>query len=508
MKKRKRRRLLYRSWEHFMRKNDISLRIYLSFVFILIIAVVLLGTIFIHMYQRNYTDSYTMLLTKQGKKISKRVSNMYAKGKLDQYIKYSGYVDELEKAENTDVWIMSNEDAERPLSEDYTNAEMAEGDLTEEMYQVQQGAFHGKISSSSSYDKAYGMVILRVAVPIFEKDADQVIGCVMMISMIDRQTMGLDEGKHLIIFSALVAILVSFVIALILTRYLSIPINKIKKDINKLAAGEYTEIHAFSRSRQLMALEEQLNYLSSRLAKSEEERENLEQARRDFFANVSHELRTPITVVRGYAESLRDGVIVDPNGVDGLYQRMLSECQGMERLVEDLFILSKMQNPDFEIAVEPVSLRQIFSDVARSGRIMGKDKGIIIEVMLPEDDPCMMMGDYGRLRQMFMIIVDNAVKFSKDGGKVHIVLKKEEEKLNISIQDYGVGILAEQLPFIFEKFYKSKMRQNEKGTGLGLMIAKQIALRHGGDIWVESEPGAGTIFYFSFDELTSMEEYE
>lgn len=508
MKTGRRRRWLYGRWERFLRKHDISLRIYLSFVFILIITVVLLGVVFTQMYQKNYTNSYTKLLTKQGKKISKRVSNMYAKGQLDQYIKYSAYVDELEKAENTDVWIMRNEDAVRPLSEDFTNAEMPEDALTKEMYQVQQAAFHGEVSSSSSYDKAYGMAILRVAVPIVEKDTEQVIGCVMMISMIDKQTMGLDAGKRLIIFSALVAILVSFVIALILTQYLSIPINKIKKDINKLAAGEYTEISTFSRSKQLMVLEEQLNYLSSRLAKSEEERENLEQVRRDFFANVSHELRTPITVVRGYAESLRDGVIVDPNGADGLYQRMLLECQGMERLVEDLFILSKMQNPDFEIEVEPVSLRQIFSDVARSGRMMGKDKGISIEVKLPEEDPCMMMGDYGRLRQMFMIIVDNAVKFSKDGGKVHIVLKKEEGKLNISIQDHGVGILAEQLPFIFEKFYKSKMRQNEKGTGLGLMIAKQIALRHGGDIWVESEPGEGSVFYFSFEELTSMEDYE
>lgn len=508
MKKRKRHSFLYRKWDRFLYKNDISLRIYLSFVFILMVAVVLLGTVFIHLYQENYTRSYTILLTKQGKRIAGRVSTMYAKGKQNQYSKYSTYVDELEKAENTDVWIMSNENAAQPLSEDFTNAEMAEGDLTEEMYQVQQAAFRGKISSSSSYDKAYGMVTLRVAVPIFEKDSDQVIGCVMMISMIDRQTMGLDEGKRLIVFSALIAILVSFVIALLLTRYLSIPVNKIKKDINKLAAGKYTEIQTFSRSRQLRALEEQLNYLSSRLAKAEEERENLEQARRDFFANVSHELRTPITVVRGYTESLRDGVVVDPNGVDGLYQRMLSECQGMERLVEDLFVLSKMQNPDFEIEAEPVSLRQIFSDVARGGRMMGKDKGITVEVTLPEEDPCMMRGDYGRLRQMFMIIVDNAVKFSGDGATVSIVLKKEEGKLKISVQDHGVGISAEQLPFIFEKFYKSKMRQNEKGTGLGLMIAKQIALRHGGDIRVESEPGKGSTFYFSFEELTSMEEYE
>lgn len=518
MKQEKRKNRMY----HFLCQHDVSLRIYSSFALVLIVMLVLTGLIFIRLYQENYVASYTELLTKQGKKVAKRVANFYANENVTQYEKYCIYLDELEKAEKTDVWILSNQDADVPLAEEYTNADLEDDSLSEEYTNADHGAdspaqeitrviqrsFQGKVASSSGYDNAYGMVALRVAVPIYEKNTKEVIGGVLMVSMMDRQTMGLDEGKYLIMVSSLSAVVFSFLLAILMTRYLSIPLNKINRDIERLSQGDYSEIVTYSRSRQLQVTEEQLNGLSSQLARVERERMNLEQVRQDFFANVSHELRTPITVIRGYVESLHDGVISDPHSVDSLYQRMLAECKGMERLVEDLFVLSKLQNPDFQIVKEPVSLRQIFVDVQRSCSVIGEEKQIDLVLELPEEDPCMIFGDYDRLRQMFLIIMDNAIKFSEVHGKIWICLEKSNGSWNIAIRDQGIGIAEEQLPNIFEKFYKSKLRQNEKGTGLGLMIARQIALRHGGEIRVESRVGEGTTFYFSFAELTSMEGYE
>lgn len=489
-------------------KNDIVVQIYLSFVIMLTVSLLLTGFIFVYLYQRNYIRSYTTLLTKQGKKIAKRVARFQTNDNLQQFEKYSVYVDEIESAEQTDVWIVSNKKAKNPLEEEYTNAEIGDDNLTEEIYAVLDEAFDGNVSSSSSYDKSYGMMILRVAVPIRDKDSENVIGGVMMISMIEKQTMGLREGNYLIIISALGAILVSYALSLFFTRYLSRPIGKIGKDINRIAAGDYSPIKKRSRSVQLGALEEKLDMLSVQLAKSEEDRENREQLRMDFFANVSHELRTPITVVRGYAETLSDGIISNTENIQEVYQRILAECQGMERLVEDLFILSKMQNPDFQIEQEPVSLVQIFSDVERSAGEIGKEKEIDLVLTVPDDDPCMILGDYVRLRQMFMIILDNAIKFSYSSGEVDIRLERIEDRFMVQIQDYGPGITPEELPYIFEKFYKSKMKQNKKGTGLGLMIARQIALRHGSDIQVDSKPEEGTVFSFSFERLTSFDEYE
>ena len=489
--------------------NDISIRIYLSFVFVLIFTSLLTGAIFIKIYEKNYIRSYTSLLTKQGKTIARRVARFEDRKKEAQFQKYSVYIDEMERAEKTDIWIVSNEKAVTPLKEDYTNSEISEDTITKEMSYVLDCAYNGNVTSNTAYDKVYGMVILYVAVPVRNIKTKEVSGAILLVSMVDRQTMGINEGKSIISMSVLLSAVISLIVAVILSRYLSKPLEKIGKDISNIALGDYSGIDVKHPESQIGRLETNLDDLSSRLESAKVERENQEQLRMDFFANVSHELRTPITVMRGFAETLNDGVVSEADMVREIYQKMLTECRGMERLVGDLFILSKMQNPDFRIEKEPVSIRQIFGDVIRSAREIGKEKNITItlKLMLDEEDPCLILGDYERLRQMFMIIIDNAVKFSKQDGEIIICIAKNN-KIEVSIQDFGVGISKEALPYIFEKFYKSKLKQNQKGTGLGLMIAKQIASRHGSDINVQSEVGKGTKFSFSFEECTAMEDYE
>ena len=490
-----------------LQRNDIAISMYLSFVFILILTGVLTCIIFINLYQKNYIRSYSQLLTKQGKTIAKRVSTFEHNGKYRKFQQYSTYIDEIETAEQTDVWIISNKNAENPLDEKYTNAEAAEDILADEMYEVIEQAYAGKITENSSYDNVYGMMTLRVAVPVKSRDTSEVTGAVMMVSMIDRQTMGIDEGRYMVIISVLFSIIISFVVAMAVSRLLSEPLNKLGKIVLRLADGDYAPLNVKNPKSQIGHVESSLDVLAGRLEEARQDRENKEQARMDFFANISHELRTPITVVRGYAETLDDGVLTDEKAIKQIYGKILGECQGMERLVGDLFILSKMQNPDFEIECEPVSLVQIFDDVCRSADVIGRKRNIQIRHQFPEDNPCLVLGDYVRLRQMFMIIVDNAVKFSYDGGIIDISIEVQNQKFITTIRDYGVGISQEDKPYIFEKFYKSKLKQNEKGTGLGLMIAVKIIRRHGGTIRVESWKDKGSAFIFELDECTCPEEY-
>lgn len=490
-----------------LKNNDITAKMYISFAFVLMLTEILTCIIFIRLYRQNYVRSYTDLLTNQGRTIAKRVSSFEKRGKINQFSKYSTYIDELEKAENTDIWIVSNENASVPLAAEYTNAEAAQG-LTPEMEEVLEKAYTGYEASNFSYDDAYNMVILRVAIPMRSKTNGNINGAVMMISMIDKQTMGIDKGTSIVVVSLILSFFISYIVSMWFSQFLSKPIEKIGRDISRISRGNYASIRTRKMDTQLGRIEVMLNELAIKLGKAEKERANLEQVRRDFFANVSHELRTPITVIRGYAETLNDKVITDEKMVEDMYGKMLSECKGIERLVGDLFILSKMQNPDFEIEKEPVSIAQVFGDISRSAQVIGQKKNINLLVEMPEDNPCMVLGDYVRLRQMFMVIIDNAVKFSHDEGTVSVKVWNENGKFHINISDNGVGISEEELPFIFEKFFKSKLKQNEKGTGLGLMIAKQIALRHGGDISVKSVKNVGTTFHFSFDECTSMEGFE
>jgi len=296
--------------------------------------------------------------------------------------------------------------------------------------------------------------------------------------------------------------MISFVIAIPFARNLSQPITSMRSTALELAAGNYEAETGIVRPDEIGELATTIDFLADKLAENEIERKNMEQMRMDFFANVSHELRTPITVVRGYTESLVDGVVSDEERRQQYYARMLSECQSMERLVGDLLLLSKMQNPDFLIEKEPVTLQQVFYDIRRTAWAIADERSIEIVINQPEE-PCVMMADYVRLRQMFVVIVDNAIKFSEDNSSIYITIEAGDN-IRVSIRDEGTGISEEELPNIFEKFYKSKLRQNAKGSGLGLAIARQICLKHDGHIQVESTVGVGTTFTFTFPKMEEL----
>jgi signal transduction histidine kinase len=306
----------------------------------------------------------------------------------------------------------------------------------------------------------------------------------------------IDDSLSLIVISSVVALAISFIIIIIFATELSLPISRMRLTALSLAAGDYHSKTGISRNDEIGDLAKTVDILSEKLLENEIQRKNLEQMRLDFFANVSHELRTPITVLRAYTESLIDGVVKDEKKVNQYYERMLLECKSMERLVGDLMLLSKMQNPDFVIDMEPVNLVQVFDDIIRSAGTIAEKKNISIEIE-KEQPVIMMLGDYDRLRQMFMIILDNAIKFSDENKTVHIKLSKSD-KIRVSIKDEGIGMDANELENIFEKFYKSNLSQNASGTGLGLSIAKQIAIKHNGQIEVDSSLGVGSTFTFIF----------
>ena len=477
-------------------RNDISVRIYLSFVVVLAVSLLLTGAIFNYLYQRNYTRFYTELLTKQGKKIARRVSKFQYKKNIGQYEKYSVYIDEIESAENTDVWILSNHKAKNALKEDFTNAEMnddnlTDDNLTDEMYAVLRQAFGGQTGASSSYDKAYGMMILRVAIPVHDYKTDQVIGAVMMVSMIDRQTMGLREGKYLIFLSAVVAVVISYLIALIFTKYLSLPINKIGKTIRRIAGGDYSPVEKYSHSRQLSQLEEQLDVLAERLTKAEQERANLEQVRRDFFANVSHELKTPLMSISGYAELMMNGM-VRPENIADFSGRIYKEANRLGNLVADIIQLSRLdEQQDAVVSMESVELDELAKDVVNNLRDHAEKKNISLDYC---GIPINIQGVRHVLYEMLYNIADNAVRYTNPGGHIHIYVGRKGNRPFYRVEDDGIGIPKSEQKRIFERFYrvdKSHSRQTG-GTGLGLSIVKHGATLHHAQINVDSDLGKGT----------------
>jgi signal transduction histidine kinase len=398
-----------------------------------------------------------------------------------------------------DIWAISNPFANNPMSSSMETGDSYDIFITVEEYapyvECMDKAFKGITNHKKWADDVYEQTIITVAAPI--KGAGQeVVGTILIVGKAQDQTDLVEKSLLNIVMSSVVALGISFIIVIIFATELSMPISRMRNTALELAAGNFKAKTGIKRDDELGDLAKTVDILSEKLLENDIERKKLDQMRLDFFANVSHELRTPITVIRAYTETLSDGVVQEETKVHQYYDRMLSECKTMERLVGDLLLLSKMQNPDFAIDSEPINLNQVFEDIIRSAGTIAEKKSIKIEV-IKEEAINMILGDYDRLRQMFMVILDNAIKFSEESKTVHIKIEKAD-KIIVSIKDEGVGIDPSDINNIFEKFYKSNLRQNASGTGLGLAIAKQIALKHGGTISVNSALGMGSEFVFTF----------
>ncbi|WP_049962812.1 ATP-binding protein [Ruminococcus sp. HUN007] len=252
---------------------------------------------------------------------------------------------------------------------------------------------------------------------------------------------------------------------------------------------------------------EEESLLESRLAEAEAKAAAEKEASRNFVSSVAHELRTPVAVIRGSLEALCDGIICEREQVKEYHRQMLNESIYLQRLVTDLLEFSRLQSASFSIIREPVNIADVVSDVCRSLKKIAEEKGVSLET--GDESPVFIVnGDYARLRQMLIVILDNAVKFTDKGGRVTVSQHMENEKLYLTVSDTGCGIAEDELPLIFVKFHRTVTGQNRNGTGLGLAIAREIASRHGAEITAESKVGEGTTFTFCFSEKMTEEELE
>lgn len=217
--------------------------------------------------------------------------------------------------------------------------------------------------------------------------------------------------------------------------------------------------------------------------------ENLFRTQQRFLADVSHELRTPLTTIRGNVDLMRRMGGADQESLDDIQ----AELDRMTRLVNDLLLLARADAGSLPIEQEPVELDTVLLDVYRQLSLLKKP----VDVVLEEVDQVQVTGNADRLKQLILNLADNAVKYTPPGGKVRLSLSKTEGEAHLVISDTGIGIAEEDLPYIFERFYRVEKGRTRAhgGSGLGLSIAKWIVDVHGGRIAVESEQGKGTTFH-------------
>jgi signal transduction histidine kinase len=218
------------------------------------------------------------------------------------------------------------------------------------------------------------------------------------------------------------------------------------------------------------------------------------QRQRQFTADASHELRTPLSLIRANAEMLARHGDSLPEGDGDLVGEIIRETDHLSRLVADLLTLARADTENLKLTVKPVDFRSLVSEVHDDLHRVAETQGIITSLDL--DGPVTVQGDETRLRQLLLILLDNALKYTDEGGRVDVVVGQAEKHARLVVADTGAGIPAHDLPHIFDRFYRVDESRNHEngGTGLGLAIARWIVQAHHGTIKVESEQGKGARF--------------
>lgn len=288
-------------------------------------------------------------------------------------------------------------------------------------------------------------------------------------------------------------------------------IRRIYKNIAALKTNQFERISLPETQPDQNDPLENINYEIVDLAnKSREEikkLKDLEQYRKEFIGNVSHELRTPIFLVQGFIDSLLEGAIDDPNYNRLFLRKAINSADRLVNLVQDLIAISQLETGQLQMEMKPFLIYELILEVIESLDVEARKKKITLSIVHNERiKRIYVMADKDRIRQVFVNLIANSIRYGKEGGKTEVYFNVSSNKIKISIADNGIGISKEHLPRIFERFYRvDKSRSREGGgTGLGLAIVKHILEAHNQPIEVESEPDTGTTFTFCLDKYNPV----
>jgi two-component system OmpR family sensor kinase/two-component system sensor histidine kinase BaeS len=285
-----------------------------------------------------------------------------------------------------------------------------------------------------------------------------------------------------------VLIVVGLLLATRSLRHVATPLGDVMQAAEQIARGDYTTRVSEYGPREIRALAHAFNSMTARLQSSDEQRRNL-------LADVTHELRTPLTVIQGNLEGLIDGVY--PRDEAHLTS-ILEETHILSRLIDDLRTLALAESGALKLQKEPVDLAILIRDTTASFRPQADSAGVELDAQVVPDAGTLRL-DPARIRQVLENLLANALRYTLRGGRICVRCFREgrgdDARTVVSVADTGAGIAPDELPHIFERFYKSS---DSRGTGLGLAIAKNLVTVHGGAISAQSEPDKGTTIQFSF----------
>lgn len=313
----------------------------------------------------------------------------------------------------------------------------------------------------------------------YGKGSNGAVRCVTSLTNINRQ----------ILFFEMIAVVIGILVMVIVYLFgkyfvqsIVRPLHDVSNMARQIAGGDFKSCIEVRELNEIGELCDSINYMASEL-------ESTDRLKNEFISSVSHELRTPLTAIKGWGETVRDSVYTDHMLVTKGIDVILRESERLSGLVEDLLDFSRMQSGRMNYKMEKLDILAELGEAVCMYQEQAKKAGVLLAYQEPDAMPCV-IGDSNRLTQVFVNVIDNAIKYNHEGGVVQIKVGVEENNVQITISDTGVGIPAADLDKVKEKFYKAN--QTVRGSGIGLAVADEIVRNHGGLLVVESSEGIGT----------------
>ena len=299
---------------------------------------------------------------------------------------------------------------------------------------------------------------------------------------------GIIRSQLLIV--TVVALVVGVVVARLTARRLAKPISEIEKDARELAKGNYDVYFSGGDYKEVSDLADTLNQAAADLKASDA-------LQKDLIANVSHDLRTPLTMIKSYAEMIRDISGDDPVKREAHLDVIIKETDRLDELVDDILTLSKMQAGVMEMEMADFDIQEAAESVLSTYMVM-ENEGFKISFE-PVEGTVTVHGDRHRIQQVIANLLSNAVRYSKENKEIKLGFRRDGENIVCSVEDKGIGIAEEDLDKIWNRYQKASKQgaRSSQGTGLGLSIASEVLQKHGAQYGVESKPGEGSRFWFS-----------
>ena len=305
--------------------------------------------------------------------------------------------------------------------------------------------------------------------------------------------------KDLFLSAFIILIFTALAIGLWLYRSIATPLVKLKKATQNIKEGNLDFVLDVEGNDEFSQLCQDFEEMRRRLKESTEEKNLIEKENKELISNISHDLKTPITAVKGYVEGIMDGVADTPEKMDRYVRTIYNKTNEMDHLINELTFYSKIDTNRIPYTFSKLNVEDYFSDCAEEVGLELETKGIELVYANYVENDVVVIADGEQIRRVIHNIIGNAIKYmDKKSGIIQIRVKDVGDFIQVEIEDNGKGIGAKDLPYIFDRFYRTDISRNSSkgGSGIGLSIVKKILEDHGGKVWATSREGIGTIMYF------------